>query len=79
MLYARRALGKGVRAGWPRKSGLARRGVGSTTPLLSPTSQTASEFLQDPLLLRELAYVDGKWTGGASTMASYAVEGERVS
>jgi hypothetical protein len=60
----------------------ALRGGGMRRPLSAFTtsstipSQTAGEFLSDPSLLRELAYVDGKWTAASGTEATYAVEGE---
>lgn len=43
--------------------------------MTTSSSQTASEFLTDPTLLRDLAYVNGKWVQ-AESESSFAVEGE---
>lgn len=56
--------------------------AGSTTTLPASlsthaaTGQSASEFLDDAGLLRDQAYVNGKWVDAASK-ATFAVEGER--
>lgn len=55
--------------------------AGSTTTLPAAlsthaaTGQSASEFLDDAGLLRDQAYVNGKWVDAASE-ATFAVEGE---
>lgn len=39
------------------------------------SAQSASEFLDDPDLLRDQAYINGKWVSASTTEATYAVEG----
>lgn len=52
-------------------------GSSASSPLSThaKTAQSASEFLSDPSLLRDQAYVNGKWVDAVGNQATYAVEG----
>lgn len=62
----------------PRRPPLPEAAAAARLSTHAATGQSASEFLDDPGLLRDQAYVNGKWVDAVGE-ATFAVEGKCVS